>query len=195
MDLQKLTKLQQSDVEDSETRSAVRELGVLSGIAEYLETSRKGIRRVGNIFQVKIPQLPCRILPLEKSRFETLLHTNHKFKHEFTDVGVGFMYRCPLPGCGGAALNQSSVRRALLPHCRTYHQSNTLRYAFHIDAKGGREVFLFPPVTEQTDQQIDTPDPKSNDTDELASHDLDLTPFSQDTPAPPPARHFRWNLS
>ena len=186
LDLQKLLMLQQDDEDGPETRPAIHKLEVLSGIDEHLETSSKQIHREGNIFQVEIAQLPCRISSQWKSRLETLPHTNHKFKHDFTDVGVGFMYRCPLPGCGGAALNQASVRRALLPHRRAYHHTNALRFAFHIDAKRGREVFLFPPVTEQINQQTDSQGPKGAGSDDLATHDMDLTPFSQDALETPP---------
>ena len=182
LDLSKLTELQTKNENDSATRSATRELNVFQGIVDYLETSRKQITRVGNIFQVKVPQLPCRILAIERIRLEARLHSNHKFKHDFTDVGVGFMYRCPLPGCGGAVLNQQSVRRALLPHCRIYHQTaDVFRFTFHIEAKRGPEVLLFPPVSEREAPREDTDEPESIMPTEPATLDLDLTPLTQST--------------
>ena len=62
-----------------------------------------------------------------------------------------------------------------------YHHAEALRYAFHIDAKRGRDVFLFPPASERGNQQEDSQEPESVGPGELATHDVDLTPFSQGT--------------
>ena len=115
--------------------------------------ARSKIRQEGDVFQIHIPQLPCRILSIKKARFGNLLHTNRKFRRHFTNVGAGIMYRFPLPGRGGATLNQASVKRALQPHCRVYHNTDAVRYAFSIDAKRGREVFLYPPMSPPSAQR------------------------------------------
>ena len=145
LDLTKLDMLLEQGAEDAGTRAAIRDLDVLEGIVNYLESARKEIHQAGDVFQIHIPQLPCRILALEKMRFENLLRANHKFRRDFTNVGAGILYRCPLPGCGGPTLNQASVKRALLPHCRAYRNADEICFAVCIDAKRGREMLLFPP--------------------------------------------------
>ena len=94
------------------------------------------------------------------------------------------MYRCPLPGCGGAVLNQQSVRRALLPHCRIYHQTaDALRYTFHIEAKRGPEVLLFPPSNEPEIRGEGAGELGGDTPAEPTTLDFDLTPLTQSNSA------------
>ena len=168
--------------DSNEYRMAEREMQVLEGIQKYLKDARETIYRSGEVFHVKISPLPCRILSVEQRRFQNLLHSNHRSRHTYTNVGAGVLYRCPLPGCAGATLNQASVKRALLPHCRAYHNTDSLRFVFNIESKRGREAFLFPPEKDRAALQ---PNTLVSQCPAAPQADMHLTPLSQDPSEPP----------
>ena len=93
LDLARLHRLAEIGEEDAETRAALRELHALCGIIKYFETDRKATSRGGDILQVKIPQLPCRILASGTAKFGSLLRANRKFRIVLSSVGAGVMYR------------------------------------------------------------------------------------------------------
>ena len=64
LDLEKLDKLREDEAEDAEARAVSRELDVLAGIKSRLESVRKQIKCVGNIFHINLSQLPRGILSL-----------------------------------------------------------------------------------------------------------------------------------
>ena len=178
VEISKLEAALAKDPNSAEFRGAEREMSVLKGIQKYLEESRKNIKCSGDVFHVQISPLPCRILTIGKRRFENLLHTNHRNRHAYTNIGAGVLYRCPIPGCAGSTLNQASVKRALLPHCRAYHRAENFRFAFTIKTKRGQEVLLYPPekhcdsgVEVRTDTAIS----------DVCQADLNLTPLSPGT--------------
>ena len=130
----------------AQKRSAERELSVLGGTASYLQQARNKIQRSGNVSYVLTQKIPSRILAVDKNRLDALLHGNHRLSHNYTDIRVGMKYRCPIPGCGGAIINQHSVKRALAPHCKVYRRTTAVRFSFYIETKCGWEVFLYPPA-------------------------------------------------
>ena len=177
VDLSSLKASMAKENDTTEYRMAEREMQVLEGIQKYLMDSRKQIHHLGGVFHVKISPLPCRILSVEQRRFENLLHSNHKSRHTYTNVGAGVLYRCPLPGCTGATLNHASVKRALLPHCRAYHNTDSLRFVFNIETKRGREALLFPPERDRIIPECTSSAPQDL---EVPQADMQLTPLSQE---------------
>ena len=142
IDPKKLDQLREEDEDSPEARSAVRELEVFGDIIKYMEKTREEITRDGNITHINIPQLPIRISSIEKKRFAATIQANHIFKRNLTRVSKRYMFRCPLPGCAGAPINQRSAKRALGPHCRMYHATGQMRFAFRAQGKKDWEVFL-----------------------------------------------------
>ena len=165
------------ETDSPEFRAANKEMQVLEGIKKYLTESRADVKQSGNVFHFKIPPLPCRILSIEQKRFENLLHSNHKNRHTYTNVGAGVLYWCPLPGCAGATLNQASVKRALLPHCRAYRNTESLRFVFNIETKRSREIFLFPPDSAKMFPECASP---AQNEQEIPQRDMMLTPLTQE---------------
>ena len=123
LDHERLVTLATVDGEDLDQRSARADLNVLEGIKSYLHEQRTSvIRWGGRSFVISLKKLPCRILSIEKTRFDELFRNNHKCSHLYTNYSKGSIYRCPLPGCEGATLNYVNIKRAVGAHNKTYHR-------------------------------------------------------------------------
>ena len=96
---------------------------MLNIIIQYLKKARAAIRRVGDVFQVRIP-------------------------HSFTSLRAVTTYRCRRPGCDGVTLSRASVERAFLPAVERIATLNTfdLRFRKRPSADGRSFPFLPPPL-------------------------------------------------
>ena len=54
------------------------------------------------------------------------------------------MYRCCVPGCGGAILNSAKIRQSFRPHCSAYHNNPALIYVFHFELQRGWDLVSVP---------------------------------------------------
>ena len=132
---------------DAEGRAAQADLKVLKGIATYLERQREHTARwSGSEFMVTLGKIPSRILTIEQRRFEELQRPNRCCSHLYTDFRQGAIYRCPLPGCGGATINQRSIKRALVTHHKAYHKElQNIQFVFKIEMTKGWDYLTIPP--------------------------------------------------
>ena len=135
LDAVKLEAQAQCEGNSSESRAAQADLTVLQGIATYLTKHRTtSIRWTGAEFLVTVSRIPCRILTIEQQRFEELHRSNHRCSHLYTNFKQGTIYRCPLPECGGATINQRGIKRSLAAHHKAFHKDlQHIQFSFKIE--------------------------------------------------------------
>ena len=146
LDALKLEAQAQCEGGDRESRAAQADLAVLNGIGEYLKKQRTtSIKWTGSEFLVTISRIPCRILTIEQQRFEELHRGNHKCSHLYTNYTQGIIYRCPLPECGGATVNQRGIKRSLAAHFKAFHKDlQQIQFTFKIEMARGWDYLSIP---------------------------------------------------
>ena len=150
LDALKLEAQAQCEGGDRESRIAQADLAALQGIVNYLNKQRStSIRWIGSEFLVAIGRIPCRILTIEQQRFEELHRGNHRCSHLYTNYKQGTIYRCPLPECGGATMNQKGIKRAITAHHKTSHRDlQQIQFTFKIEMARGWGYLSVPQRTE-----------------------------------------------
>ena len=73
-----------------------------------------------------------------------LLRGGYVNRHNYANPGKPEMYRCCLPGCGGAALNSTKIRQALRPQCRAFHNAPEVRLVIHFELQKGWDFICIP---------------------------------------------------
>ena len=113
---------------------------------QYLQNQRSGgFKWSGKAFLVNLQRLPCRILSVERQRYDELCRTNHKKSHLFTDYTKGNIYRCPLPNCGGMTINYANIKRALVSHNKAYHRTlKNVQIAYCIEMGKSWDYLSYP---------------------------------------------------
>ena len=114
-------------------RPATREILTPASIVDYLETWRGTVQHAGRGRSVTLPRLPRRSRAVEGDGWDALRGENPTCAHNWAAKMGGEMYRCRLPGCAGATLNQFRVRRAIPAHCDAYHKSLAINLTFRIE--------------------------------------------------------------
>ena len=158
LDALKLEAQAKSEGGDREGRAAQADLAVLQGIGDYLRKQRTtSIRWAGGEFLVTISRIPCRILTIEQQRFDELYRGNHRCSHLYTNYTQGVIYRCPLPECGGATVNQRGIKRSLAAHFKAFHRDlQQIQFTFKIEMARGWDYLSIPdrPITGASSQQL-----------------------------------------
>ena len=144
LDYSVLSKAAQEDGDSKEKQGAIAELKTLRGIRDYLEKARQNIQRTGNVFSVHLRRLPTRLLEVEQRRMDLLQRGGHVSRSNYTNKNKMEMFRCPLPGCGGAVLNSTKIRQAFRPHCNAFHLFPEIIFAFHFEMARGWEIVCVP---------------------------------------------------
>ena len=75
---------------------------------------------------------------------DMLQRGGHVSRSNYTNKNRVEMYRCCLPGCGGAVLNATKIRQAFRPHCSSFHKMPGLIFVFHFEMAKGWEVVCVP---------------------------------------------------
>ena len=119
---------------------------MLRGLRRYLEHQRtKVIKWSGRGFAILWERLPCRILSIEKQRYDELARNNHKRSHLYLGYQRGIVSRCPIPGCGGAAINYGNIKRAIATRNKAYHKNWThINLAYRVEMGRGRDYLKVP---------------------------------------------------
>ena len=139
-----LSKAAQQEGDSKGKQGAKAELKTLLGIRDFLVRARKNVRQAGNVFTVNIKRLPTKLLEVEQRRMDLLQRGGHVSRSNYTSKNKLEMSRCPLPGCGGAALDSTKIRQAFRPHCNAFHLFPDIVFAFHFEMAKGWEVVCVP---------------------------------------------------
>ena len=146
LDAVKLEAQAQGETDSGESRVARADLDVLQGIVRYLNKQRaSSVRWSGTEFLVVLHRIPCRILTIEQQRFDALYRANHKCSHLYTNYKQGTIFRCPLPECGGATINQTGIKKTLVAHHKAYHKDlANIQFTFKIETVRGWDYLSIP---------------------------------------------------
>ena len=83
-------------------REAASEISTLRHIKTYLETTRPAIRINGNSATVTLRKIPTRLLEAERRRMRVPHRGGNVNRRNYTNPEKPEMYRCGIPGWGGA---------------------------------------------------------------------------------------------
>ena len=146
LDYVALDKLADQESESLAAREAAQEVNTLRNIKTFLETARPAIQTAGNVVTVHMRKIPTRLLEVERRRMRLLLRGGNVNRHNYTNPTKPGMYRCGLPGCGGAVLNANKIKQALKPHCRAFRNCPGVQFVFHFALQKGWDMLRIPPI-------------------------------------------------
>ena len=148
LEYDRIKKLADTEDEVGEDKKAMREarrnVNVLQAIKKYLETTRATIRLQGNRVHMVLYRLPGSLLTVEEKRCESLFRTGHRLAHNYTRHMGQAIYRCPIPGCGGATINSSSIARSTPVHFRAFHREIEAIFIIRIELRNGWDHIQVP---------------------------------------------------
>ena len=146
LDAVKMEAQAQGDENCGESKTARADLAVLQGIVQYLNRQRtSSVKWSGTEFVVVLNRIPCRILTIEQQRFDELHRTNHKCSHLYANYKQGTIFRCPLPECGGATINQNGIKKTLVAHHKAYHRDlSNIQFTYKIETVRGWDYLSIP---------------------------------------------------
>ena len=144
LDLDVLTKTIQNTEHAPTANSAATELQTLKGIQKYLMTNRPKIRYSGESSIAPLIRIPTRLLSIEKDRLEALERRGKRRARNYTDHRKPEMFRCPISGCAGSAVNIACIKTAMNSHCNTFHKDPPVVYTFHVEFTKNWDIFTYP---------------------------------------------------
>ena len=98
----------------------------------------------GNKVHLVLYRLPGSLLTIEEKRCESLSRTGHRLAHNYTRLLGHPIYRCPVPGCGGATINSSSIARSTPVHFRAFHRDLSAIFIIRIELRNGWDCIQVP---------------------------------------------------
>ena len=125
-------------------REARRNAQVLKTIQKYFQTSRAAMKIQGNRVHLVLYRLPGSLLTIAEKRCESLSSTGHRLAHNYTRLLGHPIYRCPVPGCGGATINSSSIARSTPVHFRAFHRDLSAIFIIRIELRNGWDCIQVP---------------------------------------------------
>ena len=148
LDYGKLTKTIGEQVEIGEDKKAMRDarrnLSVLKNIERYLQTTRAAMRIQGNKVHLVLDRFPGPLLTIEEKRCESLRRAGRRSARDYTKLSGHAIYRCPVPGCGGATINPASIPRSTAVHFRAFHRDIEAIFVIRIELRNGWEYIQVP---------------------------------------------------
>ena len=157
LDLEALTVTSNSSDHTPTVGAAVTELQTLKGIQKFLETNRPKIRYSGESFIVPLIRIPTRLLSIERDRLGVMERRGKRRAHNYTNPQKPEMFRCPIPGCAGSAVNLACIKAAMNSHCNVFHKDPPVVYTFHVEFARSWDTFTYPARSPTLEEISSTP--------------------------------------
>ena len=154
LELKKITEAAASEIEGPEKKKAETEVATLQSIRRHLRAQRALIKFTGGGFLVPLDRIPCRLLAIEKKRIEALLRSKHRRARNYTDCSRGLIYRCPAPGCGGAAINLICAKTAITAHGNAHHRNVGIPLTYKVEPARGWHFCGYPSLQAQKEMSV-----------------------------------------